>query len=71
MLQAASNVVVPDSTAIESAEDSLESGNVRLIVELPGASLPLEGVSAIYSAVAVAIPFALAVLVPAEQADSS
>ena len=70
-LLAASIVVVPDSTAIESATESLGSGNVRLVVELPEASLPLEGVSAIDSAVAAATPFDLAVVVPEEQVDNS
>ena len=63
--------VVPDSTAIESAAESLESGNVHLVVELPKAYLPLEGVSAIDFAVAAATPFDLAVVVPAEQVDNS
>ena len=71
MLLAASSVVVPDSTAIESAEDTLDSGNERHVVELPKANLPLEGVSAIDSAVSVAIPFDLVVLVPVEQVDRS
>ena len=71
MLLAASSVVVPDSSAIESVAESRESGNVRHVVELPKANLPLEGVSAIDSAVSVAIPFDLVVLVPAEQVDSS
>ena len=71
MLLAASSVVVPDSTAIESAEDTLDSDHERHVVELPKANLPLEGVSAIDSVVAAAIPFDLAVVVPAEQVDSS
>ncbi len=63
--------VVPDSTAVESTAENPESGNVRLVVALPKVSLPLKGVSAIDSVVAAAIPFDLAVVVPAEQVDSS
>ena len=70
-LLTASNVFVPDSTVIESAEDNLESGNVHLVVELPETSLPLEGVSAIDSDVSAAAPSDLAVVVPAEQVDNS
>ena len=70
-LLAASIVVVPDSTAIESAAESLGSGNVRLVVELPKAHLLAEGVSAIDSAVVAATPFDLVVVVPAEQVDNS
>ena len=68
-LLAASIFVVPDSTAIESTAESL--GNVRLVVEVPKAHLPLEGVSAIDSAVTAATPFDLVVVVPAEQVDNS
>ena len=70
-LLAASIVVMPDSTAIESAAERLESGNVRLVLELPKAYLPAEGVSAIDSAVVAATPFGLVVVVPAEQVDNS
>ena len=70
-LLAASIVVVPDSTAIESAAESLGSGNVRLVVELPKAYLLAKGVSAIDSAVVAAIPFDPVVVVPAEQVDNS
>ena len=54
VLLAASIVVVPGTTAIESAAENLGSGSVRLVVELPKAYLPVEGVSAIDSAVAAA-----------------
>ena len=65
----ASNVVVLDSTAIESAEENPESGIVH-VVDLP-TTYPSRGVSAMDSAATAATPTDLAVEVLAEQVDST
>jgi len=70
VLLTASIVVVPDSTAIESAEENPESGIVHLVVDLP-TLYPSRGVSAMDSAATAATPTDLAVAVLAEQVDST